>query len=79
MLGKCAHIPVYRGSTVAPQPFLEEIDSLRVELADALVEMADRQEEITTLRQAMEKMAIQRAAMMNHGKRSHQSNTGDKS
>ena len=68
LLGKCAHIPVYRGSTVAPQPLLEEIDSLRVELADALVEMADRQEEITTLRQAMEKMAIEKAAMMNHGK-----------
>ena len=68
LLEKCAHIPVYRGSTVAPQPLLEEIDSLRVELADTLVEMADRQEEITTLRQAMEKMAVERAAMMNHGK-----------
>ena len=79
MLGKCAHIPVYRGSTVTPQALLEEIDSLRVEMADTLVEMADKQKEITTLRQTMEKMAIQRAAMMNHGKRSHQSNTRDKS
>ena len=59
---------MYRGRTVAPQPLLEEIDSLRVELADTLVEMADRQEEITTLRQAMEKMAIKRAALMNYGK-----------
>ena len=67
-MGKCAHIPVYRGSTVAPQPVLEEIDSLRVELVDTLVEMADRQEEIITLRQAMQKMAIKMAAMMNHGK-----------
>lgn len=68
LLGKCAHIPVYRGSTVAPQPLLEEVDDLRAELADTLVEMADRQEEISTLRQVMEKMALERAAMMNHGK-----------
>ena len=62
---------MYRGSTVAPQPLLEEIDSLWVELADTLVEMADRQEEITTLRQEMQKMAIERAAMIN--------DTGDES
>ena len=60
---------MYCGSTVAPQVLLEEIDSLQVEMVDTLVEMADRQEEITTLRQAMEKMAIQSAAMMNHGKK----------
>ena len=68
LLGRYAHIPVYRGSTVSPQPLLEEVDSLRTELADTLVEMADRQEEITTLKEAMAKMAIERAAVMNKGK-----------
>ena len=75
-MGKCAHIPVYRDSTVAPQPLLEEVDDLRAELADTLVEMADRQEEISTLRQVMEKMALERAAMIN---RSYQSDTGEES
>jgi len=42
LLGKCAHIPVHCGSTVAPQPLLEEVDSLRSELADALVEMTGK-------------------------------------
>ena len=68
LLGKYVHIPVYRGSTVSPQPLLDEVDSLRIELTDTLVEMADRQEEITTLKEAMVKMAMDRAAVMNHGK-----------
>ena len=59
---------VYRGSTVSPQPLLDEVDSLRIELTDTLVEMADRQEEISTLKEAMAKMAMDRAAVMNHGK-----------
>ena len=53
------HIPVYRGSTVLPQPILEEVDSLRIELAKTLVEIANKQEEITTLKEAMAKMAAQ--------------------
>ena len=60
-------------STVAPQPLLEEVDSLRAELADALVEMTDRQEEITSLKEAMAKMAQERAAVINHGKTVEQS------
>ena len=40
-----------------PQPLLEAVSSLQVELADTLVE-------ITTLRQVM--VAMKRAAMMNH-------------
>ena len=68
LLGRYAHIPVYRGSTVSPQPLLEEVDSLRIELADTLVEMADRQEEITTFKEVMAKMAIERAVVMNKGK-----------
>jgi len=71
-LGKCAHIPVHCGSTVAPQPLLEEVDSLRAELADALVEMADRQE-ITSLKEAMARIAQERAAVINHGKTVEQS------
>ena len=47
---------------------LDEVDSLRVELTDTLVEMADRQEEITTLKEAMAKTAMDRAAVMNRGK-----------
>ena len=39
--------------TVSPQSLLDEVDSLRIELTDTLVEMADRQEEITTLKEAM--------------------------
>ena len=58
-MGKCAHIPIIVAAQLHHSP--------RVELVDTLVEMADRQKEITTLRQAMEKMAIERAAM-NHGK-----------
>ena len=56
LLGRYAHIPVYRGSTVSPQPLLEEVDSLRIELADTLVEMADRQEEITTFIRAAQEV-----------------------
>ena len=40
-----------------PQPLLEAVSSLQVELEDTLVE-------ITTLRQVM--VAMKRAAMMNH-------------
>ena len=40
-----------------PQPLLEAVSSLQVELADTLVE-------ITTLRQVM--VAMKRAAIMNH-------------
>ena len=65
LLEKCAHIPVHCGSTVAPQPLLEEVDHLRAELADTLVEMADRKEGITTL---MARMAQERAAVINCGK-----------
>ena len=68
LLGRYAHIPVHHGSTVSPQPWLDEIDSLRIEHADTLVEMADRQEEVMTLRQLMAKMTMERAAVMNHGK-----------
>ena len=68
LLEKCAHIPVHCGSTVAPQPLLEEVDHLRAELADTLVEMADRKEEITTLKGEMAKMAQERAAVINCGK-----------
>lgn len=68
LLGRYAHIPVHRGSTVSPQPLLDEVDSLCIELADTLVEMADRQEELTTLRQLMAQMITERAAVMNHGK-----------
>jgi len=64
---------VHCGSTVAPQPLLEEVDSLRAELADALVEMADRQEEITSLKEAMAKMAQERAAVIYRGKTVEQS------
>ena len=53
LLGRYAHIPVYHGSTVSPQSLLDEVDSLRIELTNTLVEMADRQEEITTLKEAM--------------------------
>lgn len=53
---------------MSPQLLLEEVDSLRTELADTLVEMADRQDEITTLKEAMAKMAVERAAVMNKGK-----------
>ena len=67
LLGRYAHIPVYHGSTVSPQPLLDEVDSLRIELAETLVEMADRQEEITTLKEVIAKMAMDRAAVMNHG------------
>ena len=47
---------------MSPQLLLEEVDSLRTELADTLVEMADRQDEITTLKEAMAKVAIERGA-----------------
>ena len=68
LLGRYTHIPVYRGSAVSPQLLLDEVDSLHIELADTLVEMANRQEEITTLKEAVAKMAMGRAAVMNHGK-----------
>ena len=68
LFGRYGHIPVYRGSTVLPQPILEEVDSLRIELAKTLVESANKQEEITTLKEAMAKMAVERAAVMNKGK-----------
>lgn len=48
LLWRYAYIPVHRGSTVSPQPLLDEVESLRIKLADTLV-MADRQE-VTTLR-----------------------------
>ena len=65
---KSIAIPVCQGEAVAPQPLMEEIENLHVELATATMQMQDREEEVTTLKQKMAQLLQEREAVVNKGK-----------
>jgi len=68
LLAKSIAIPVCQGEAVAPQPLMEEIENLHVELATATMQMQDREEEVTTLKQKMAQLLQEREAVVNKGK-----------